>query len=106
MSLQQQIQQEMQQEARIDKAIDAIVKRFIKCNKHFKRTFIYDEAIIFLVFKISDLTRYHMFIKDNEISLRDYTDGYRIVYLKHSNTRDKKNASFSLKSFGWASLHI
>ena len=84
------------EEIQITKKIEKTTKRFLKDTRQFQRAKTYEEASAFLIFKISDLSRYHIIIKDDKIPLREEIEGLRIIFLKHSNPRDRRNATLSL----------
>ena len=61
-----------QREQQIEQQIEKTTKRFLKNSKQFRRVKTFEEASAILIFKMSDLSRYHFLCLTG--GLLDHTD--------------------------------
>ena len=82
----------MRREGEIDREIERMIKLFftMKANKKYRIVSTKKDSDMFMIFKRSDLLRYHLVVTDTEEGkeLYENDNSYTIVYLKNKDPRD------------------
>ena len=79
-----------------DKKVEKEMKNFLKRNMVFKRVKTFEECTALLIFPRCNFRRATIMLKDDENKdMKDLktNDEIVVVYLKHHNPRDKRNAT-------------